>query len=572
VVAGDPCANPAFLALECQPVTDPSDPTDPALASWAWIHAVSGQRTYDLRSGYVTPDPAFPEDATTYAGDDGVAVQGGCDQLAVISARTDDALFGGIAGATDYSTVARSVGRVRISVEGDGAPAFLMLERTRCDALSEQVGSGELGIVVDAATAVDPGIIHVDSKGSPATGCNGNNNASGWAVCGDDSSSPKIVANGTSGGVPGIVAIHALQVGLPPVAYGGSTLAGIEPDPTPARIVSRKPIDDKYNSSGEPSITALHASAVQYVNGTTPPPDTYPSARPGPWTTMNACNGSPPAGATKVFVNCTGGFSASNPSTFAAATDVIFNGPVDVANNRQLYFPAARRVIVGGTTSRGLAVAGGGILGVNSVNPYANATAACTGREGPGWAQTTGLVVFGGGSSGGDQGALNVTGQGALCQTFVYLAGPKSLATYSPRQITDGTYDVTCTTARPCPLTTSANPVTNANLIVAGLLQWSAPNQLTTQPAAGSVGFEDLALWTETATLSELRSGGDLRARGVYFLPNDRVEFRSPASASPQDAQFVARSLALLQGTLRMRPTPGNVVLIPVLGGVGMVR
>ena len=108
--------------------------------------------------------------------------------------------------------------------------------------------------------------------------------------------------------------------------------------------------------------------------------------------------------------------------------------------------------------------------------------------------------------------------------------------------------------------------------IVDGSLQWSAPNQLTVQPTPGSVGFEDLALWGETANLSELKSGGDLRARGVYFLPNDRMEFRSPASATPQDAQFISRSLALLQGTLRMQPTPSNVVQVPLLGGSGLVR
>ena len=120
---------------------------------------------------------------------------------------------------------------------------------------------------------------------------------------------------------------------------------------------------------------------------------------------------------------------------------------------------------------------------------------------------------------------------------------------------------------------TTGNPISNAHLYIQGVLQWSAPNQLTVQPTSGSVGFEDLALWGETdELLGVLRSGGDLRARGVYFMPNDRMEFRSPASATPQDAQFIARSLGLLQGTLRMQPTPSNVVLVPLLAGSGLVR
>ena len=55
----------------------------------------------------------------------------------------------------------------------------------------------------------------------------------------------------------------------------------LDPDPTSGRIVSRKPIDDKYNSAGEPSITNLHSDSVTYVDGTTAPPDSYPTARPG---------------------------------------------------------------------------------------------------------------------------------------------------------------------------------------------------------------------------------------------------------------------------------------------------
>ena len=90
---------------------------------------------------------------------------------------------------------------------------------------------------------------------------------------------------------------------------------------------------------------------------------------------------------------------------------------------------------------------------------------------------------------------------------------------------------------------------------------------------AGSVGLEDLALWTETWSTTEMKSGAAvLRAKGVFFLPNSRAEMRAPAAAIPQDAQFIARTLRLLQGSLRMQPTPANAVRIPVLTGLGLVR
>ena len=249
--------------------------------------AVSGDRAFDIKSGYALPDPAFPEDTAEYDGDDGDPAQGGCDHLAVLTLRTDDAYFGGIAGRTSYDTVARTVGRVAVAAEAQGNPAFLMLERKGRNTLSEQVGTSELGIVVDAADADNPGFIHVDSKGDPSTGCNGNNNAGGWAVYGDDSSSPKIVVKADVDWDPGNNRGPRPAGRKPADRYGASTLAGIEPDPTLAGIVSRKPVDDKYNSSGEPSITDLHSDAVQYVNGTTPPPNTYPAARPGSWTVIS---------------------------------------------------------------------------------------------------------------------------------------------------------------------------------------------------------------------------------------------------------------------------------------------
>ncbi|MBA2282956.1 MAG: hypothetical protein H0W25_17240 [Acidimicrobiia bacterium] len=526
----------------------------------------------DIKSGYLTPDPAFAEDAAAYAGDNGVAIRGSCDQLAVIIADTDPVYFGTVAGATSYPTTIRSVGRVTLGSEGQGVPAFLMLERKRCDVLSEAVGTGGgQGIIVDPATPTDPGIIHVDSSASPATGCNGNNGPAGWAVYSSGiGGGPGIVAN-PAGSVPGIIAIHALEIGTPPAAYPSSTATGVSPTPTTGAVVSRAPVDEKYNPTSSPTISDLHRNAYLLATRTTAPDAT--------WTTLTCGDNNGVFTATKIFVNCPGGFSPDT-LTFSSATQVVFNGPVQISNNKSLFMPAAQQVIVGGSSSQGLEVKGGR-LGINStafLDTDAGVGAACVGREGPGAGgsntNTTRLVIFGGSST---PGALDISGRAALCQTFVYLAGPKvsSNQTYARQAVTNGTYDPSCTSDRPCAAdstTSPANARQNAHLVVSGFVRWSAPNQSSTQPAAGAAGIEDLAFWTETDTLSQVKSGGQVEAFGVFFLPNGRLEMRSPASATPRDAQFISRTLRLVQGTLRMKPTPGNNVQIPVIRAIALVR
>lgn len=548
-VSGSPCTD--RLAQFCQAST----PT-----SWAWIRATAGSVVADIKTGYVTPDPAFAEDTAAYAGDNGLASAGGCDQLAVIMSQQDAALFGGVAGRSSYSSTGRSVARVAVGTEGEGAPAFLMLERKSCDVLSQAVGAGGgEGIIVEPASATEPGIIHLDTS---ATGpsCSGGGASAYGLYSGTIGSNPGVIAK-PAGATIGIISLRALDTN-PGQAW--ATASGVSPTPTRGKLISRKSIDDKYNpeSPYAPTIANIHAAAYA---------DAIRTVAPAGYTTVSTCSGDMTLANTLIFVNCPGGFTPGSV-TFSAATHVIFNGPVEVKGGKSLFMPAARRIVVGGNTTRGLEVANNGRIGVNSASfadTAAGVSSACDGREGPAWTQTTQMTIFGGSGNVG----LGVTGRGALCQTFVYLAGPKVAgnATYTRQAITDGSYDSTCTAAKPCPKLTS-NSAVDAGFNVAGFLKWSAPNQLTTQPVYGAVGVEDLALWTETASLSEVKAGGVLASRGVFFLPNGRAEMRSPASATPQDAQFIAQSLRLLQGTMQMQPSPANAVQIPVLKSVGMVR
>jgi hypothetical protein len=102
-------------------------------------------------------------------------------------------------------------------------------------------------------------------------------------------------------------------------------------------------------------------------------------------------------------------------------------------------------------------------------------------------------------------------------------------------------------------------------------VEWTAPNQLSTVADAANP-FEDLAYWSESSDLSEIKSGGVMRTAGIFFSPNASVAFRSPAIGSPRNAQFVARTLQLLQGTLTMQPVSSDAVRVPLPGGYGLIR
>ena len=558
----NPCT--ANLTQVCLPNT---------MSSWAWIRAVDGEYTVDIRAGYDTPDPDFPEDTETYATDNGDPSRGSCDQMAVIISKQDAAIFGGIAGATRYDTAIRSVGRVAITQEGEAVPAFLILERTKCAALSQSVGASEGGIIVKRSSdGTAPGVIAVDSGGTDS-GCNGNAEGNFTVYSGELGSGaakrPGIVVEpalpDADGYVaPGVLSLYALQLGNTDHTY--ATPAGVSPAGTPGKFFSRQRVDDRYNPAPPdiPTITNLHATARALALATSPPAG---------YTEVTACNNQSDNNVlgAKIFVNCPGGYSPT-AVTFAQATDIVFNGPVTVANNSSLFMPLAQNVTVGGTTAGGLRVAGGGRLGINGTSfadTDAGVVASCAAPDGPS-SNITRLVVFGGGSSGNTEGGMNLAGRTALCKTAVYLAGPKSLTTYQRQATTDGTYDATCLPETPCPKDTG-NAAQNAHFIISSYVRWTAPNQHS-EALESDFGVEDLALWTEAPQTSQVKSGGSLDAKGVFFLPNARLETRSPASFTPRDAQFIARSLKLFQGTLEMQPTTENSIPYDVLASTSLVR
>ena len=100
-VTGDPCAaGAAQQTTVCAPNTS---------SSWAWYTgtSTSGSVTVDIKTGYTTPDPAFDASGSS---DNGLAAQGGCDQLAVIVHETEKPGLGKIASSNNIVTADRPSG------------------------------------------------------------------------------------------------------------------------------------------------------------------------------------------------------------------------------------------------------------------------------------------------------------------------------------------------------------------------------------------------------------------------------------------------------------------------------
>lgn len=484
-----------------------------------------------------------------------------CERMQVRVAKQGNTAFAAAVGTKHLRTQASATVRGTSSTGAKAAPAVLLLERTDCGVFGNSVnGNGNLGIIVEA-TAQDPGLIHADSNGT--TNCSGTT-SSAFVLYGSPlSSGAPSIAVGDVAGPPaklGIIRTAATN-GRAAATFPG----GLSTAPVPGEIVSRIVVDQKYNSASNPAITNLHAAAAAKAMPTTAPAGYVTVACGGP-------TGPATAGQTRLYVNC----PAYNASTvFSGYTDVVFSGNIDLKQGNVLRFPDATNVVVRGelaipggivlmpsvrdlTVGAGVSVSNGSGLAVNSPTETS-----CDGREGPAWTATTNLVVFGGDP------AFASSGTVALCQTHVYLAGPKT-STYAIQQVTSGG---TCSPTRPCPKTVS-NPTDGARFFVGGgTVRWSAPNQYAgSVPEGTPQGLEDLALWSEGSGTSEIKSGGTLLATGVFFAPSATYEIRSPATGQPRDAQFVARKAFLFQGTLRVQPQKSNSVTIPVPGSYILIR
>jgi Flp pilus assembly protein TadG len=580
---------PIATTLDCSAL--PASAEAPACTAVTPTKTVTatGSGPFVLSVQYPVPASAIAE--SRYAGGVGANDGNPCQRMKVSLRRTNQGYFTGVLGISSLSAGASTVVRGSTGRTGEGVAALLLLERVGCGALQTSGGgSSGAGIYVQSSGANNPGVIVSDSAGvvgaaAPVV-CTTNENASGYAIYGTalpaaGGGGPSITAEGSSGGLPGIIGIRSLAV----AGRGGAVpVTGISPGPTEAGVISRAAADKKYNlpaaNGGAAQIDTIHRTA--YLRSTQ---GAVAASAAGYRVLSGAdCNGLDtnvtPVPEAKVFVDCPSAFQAAY-AVFPNATEVVFSGKVSVPNNALLALPVAREIYVRGCTS---GCTGGGnfaisVAGTMRVNTGGTGTTAvaCSTRSGPGAGGSnlnwTRLATLGG--------PALVTGSISFCQTFAYLG--EDVTNYVRRtQTATGAgpenYPVIagCSVALPCPSDLGGS----AKIDISGgsgTADWTAPNQLITQPKAADLAmhpFEDLALWTESNVPSFLKGQGSNRTEGVFFTPNSPMTFSGQATQTqPLNAQFIARALTVSgQGTLNLKPNPADAVITPVAGTATIIR
>jgi hypothetical protein len=576
VSVSDPCPVPA---------PDPDDESDLCVAgeptSWAWIRATAGDLTVDIRTGYETPDDDFAEDATIYSGQDGETERGGCDQLAIITGASDSAFFGGVAGATGYDTINRSVGRVEIGNREDVAVALVLLEREDCQALSFAGGGGGSGEIVVRGTKDRPGIIHSDSTGK-GDACGANNTV----IVGKQSPSGPLVralSAPDDSTQHGIISTYARFLGgtndakwTPSRSVQGTEVWMCDPDSGPVvatcstgpsgnRRVTRKPADDRYLDD----IIDLRSEANTVFNQLPAVPDGYTrytdilgaSCTLGGTEAIFELTSLLHPGA-KLYVDCPT-LSIGNKQQLIIPghiTHVAFQGRITFSGDGLLDIRAPEQVLVhnGGGNTDAIETGSQGRLRINT-----GGAASCTARTAGAPDAVTEMVIRRGGLKGTAGGSV------WLCSTFVHLMGGDTSA--SPVNTTAAGY--------PAPYD---NPLDGYFSIGGGGgAQWTAPNTILVKPSAGSYRFEDLAVWSETQLDNEISGGGTMVLTGIYFLPNTGPSSSTGglniagagSGAINLDAQLWVRKLHHNgKPHLTMTANPADSIPLPFLAGTSLVR
>lgn len=202
----------------------------------------------------------------------GVGSQDGdrCERMRVSINRQNEVFFAGVMG--NGGEVVRASATVKASASGDSlaVPALLLLERKGCRTL-EVSGSGAVQV---KSTGDVFGVIHSDTAGQVGDTtadipCTTNTNANGYGIYGTArpasvGGGPSIIADG-NGSRPGRIAIYALSPGI--AGRGGyrhdgegDADNGLNVAPSAGRVISRMPVDRRYNDPGD--------ATKQYIRST----------------------------------------------------------------------------------------------------------------------------------------------------------------------------------------------------------------------------------------------------------------------------------------------------------------
>ncbi len=487
--------------------------------------ATSGRVTVTISTPYLVSTGNFPEESSaTLVNDVGDPAQQGCDQVGVIVEETKRPGLGSLATASDLVTRVRSVGRVTLKDDGQGAVALLLLERTNCSVI---VVNGVNSFVRVLANGDVPGLIHSDSDG---TGCSGGQRI----LVGDHANG--ILAQ-QSPASPGIIRLKAIGTANAGYAYDSLTnVVAQGSTPAGASLVGRGPIDDKYIVGAR---AALSDFAAQSSSGYTV---TLPCGA------TNALLEAVPDGSS-LWIECNTNQSFTANNLTLNASKIYVNAKSLEANN--LSMPNATRVYVRGDTTpngAGVNVTGGTLrMHHGGVTPCPSTlTTPTTSRA---------RLVIGAGSL-----KSNSTGVVQLCGTSVIMGG-----------------GVTSPTAGCIPGSSGAAPFTSScqgRINLGGPTDWTAPSTTPLQASdADRLDLEDLALWTEADGTHDIGGGGAMRLSGVFMVPNGNFQVHGGSTQDVRNSQYIARNFRADGGSvLEMQPNPYDVITIPIIGGYFLVR
>ena len=541
----------------------------------------------------------------SFTADDGIVAglpnASQCQRMKVTVDSTSSASFAQVIGVNTLDTSASAIVKSSTSQTQKGVAALLLLERVGCSTLQN---SGQGSVLVEASGSTNPGVIQADTAGIPGAaapvpcGNNNNGNAPNWSVYGPPlpgGGGPSILVQDAPNGQPGVIGTYSLNVG----GRGGAVYpGGLSSNPVGSGIASRAFADEKYNQpvvdGGNAQISGFHADGIYFVTrnwGQLNGGEGYTLRLNGP--DCKNYVGAPTD--LKIFVDCPN-FDPSL-AIFPNATDIVFGGQITIGANSVLSLPVAQRVYVRGNTGGGYAVqvkSGGSLLvntGEVTIPSPGDAGTTCASRPGPGvlvappsvygtFTNTTRFATFGGSFE-------SPSGFVRLCQTFLYLGdntGSYVASSYT-RTASGGPEGYpaisACSTTQPCPRDNTNNSfisITGGSNVG---VEWTAPNQLNTVPTTAQLAypnanpFEDLALWTENSSISNVIKGqGANSTTGVYFIPNGSAKFTGQASqAQPLNAQFIVRALDISgQGSLVLKPNPADAIQTPIAGAIKIIR
>jgi hypothetical protein len=251
-----------------------------------------------------------------------------CERVAVSITQIRSFAFASIIGAHTGSTTSESVGRAISGTTAGELAALLILEPSKCEALTANGG----GTIEVKGVGTSPGIIAVDSSatagGGGPTACANNK----WAVDATTNSNTAIMADAGSSGTAGKLELYALTVDpTNQHGYEGSQLTNGNLSPQPIASPSqygRSVVDNQYNCDPATNVSC-QASGPYDVNVLQ---TNYGSGTPAGFATITgaACNVTTGtvtySGDT--FVNCPT-FSVKN-ATATFTGSVVFAGGVSV--------------------------------------------------------------------------------------------------------------------------------------------------------------------------------------------------------------------------------------------------